>query len=130
MAEAGWPGFWCWRTKSSVRFLYFTVKVVRHRKGDSAGGGLWKSEGRVLSEWARCFAAADGQRAGPRFLRPSRSLGGRNDKALMGTLALVLHSVRRAFMGSMLAARLAGMNPAMAAKAERIKTAAARVIGS
>ena len=37
------------------------------------------------------------------------------------------YSVRRAFMGSMLAARLAGMKPAMAAKADRITTAAASV---
>ena len=40
------------------------------------------------------------------------------------------YSVRRAFMGSMLAARLAGMKPAMAAEVERTRTAAQIVKGS
>jgi hypothetical protein len=40
------------------------------------------------------------------------------------------YSVRKAFIGSMLAARRAGMNPATAANAHRTRTAAAKVNGS
>ena len=43
---------------------------------------------------------------------------------------VVLYSMRRACIGSMLAARRAGMNPARAAKAESTSTATDNVSGS
>ena len=36
-------GFWSSRTRSSVRFLDFSVKVVRHTKCEFGCGRLWKS---------------------------------------------------------------------------------------
>lgn len=51
-------------------------------------------------------------------------------KVLHITFPRSSYSMRRAFIGSMLAARRAGMNPAKAAEAASIKTAPLRVTGS
>src|SRR5438309_760685 len=67
------------------------------------------------------------------YVSSRRSLDGRKRPAPHVTrfrLGRADHSVRRALIGSILAARRAGMNPARAAKAESTRTAPPSVRGS